>query len=84
MSDSQPPITQREARTASGSMPAIMTEQRFREILREVVGDKLLEIHETLKRLAPMVDDHEGRIRDLERRVARLEAVASASGGTAP
>jgi hypothetical protein len=54
---------------------APLTEARFKAILHEVVGEKILEIYELVKkipRIQETQDDHEARLRKLERQVDRL------------
>jgi hypothetical protein len=82
-----PSDTERSAETLapppSGDHSAMapLTEARFKAILHEVVGAKILEIYELVKKIPLIQDvqeDHEKRIRKLERQVGRLLDDASA------
>lgn len=69
--ETMPPPTQREH-----DAMAPLTEARFKAILHEVVGAKIIEIYELVKKIPHIqeaIDDHETRLRKLERRVDRIE-----------
>ena len=75
------PTTQREPRTSSGNLPAILTVPTFTRILQEMVGDKLLDLGARLSRIeeqgvanAERIASHKTRIEDLEREVRDLRA----------